>query len=201
MQLYYLKKRIFDILFSISILVVLSPILLIISIFIALDSEGPIIYTSLRVGKNRKVFRFYKFRTMLLGSDLEVRKYIELNRYRDRFIKLKNDPRITGIGKFLRKYSLDELPQLFNVIRGDMSIVGNRPLPVYEAKLIESKFEDRFKSEAGITGLWQVERNTKDVDSDGRLQYDIYYAKNRSFATDTKILFRTFKAIRQESEA
>lgn len=123
------------------------------------------------------------------------------NKQRNNFIKYENDPRITKIGRFLRKYSIDELPQLINIIKGDMSIVGNRPLPLYEAEQLTSdQYIDRFLAPAGLTGLWQVEKrgDSGKLSPEERKQLDIYYANNYNFWMDMKILFKTFTAFIQK---
>ncbi|MEJ2006150.1 MAG: sugar transferase, partial [Cyclobacteriaceae bacterium] len=161
-------KRAFDIVASSVALLLLSPILLLIAILIKLDSKGPIFYVSKRAGKGYQIFNFYKFRSMRINADEEVEKLKHLNQYSEKgsdsvFFKVKNDPRITRLGSFLRKTSLDELPQLFNVLKGDMSLVGNRPLPLYEAeKLTQDQWALRFLAPAGITGLWQITKRGKD---------------------------------------
>ena len=122
---------------------------------------------------------------------------------KNNFVKYENDPRITSVGKFIRKYSIDELPQLFNILKGDMSIVGNRPLPLYEAeKLTSDQYIDRFLGPSGLTGLWQVEKrgDSGKLSPEERKQLDIYYVKNYSFWMDMKIIFKTFTAIYSERE-
>ncbi|NCX95108.1 MAG: sugar transferase [Chitinophagia bacterium] len=246
-----LIKRIFDIVFAGSLLLCISPILLIIMIIMRLESKGPIFYYSLRVGTGYKIFKFYKFRSMYVNADQRVKELMHLNQYAaaeggeanktepnllcdeciangtkcrqpmyaDKnqwceknylkakkslsgaaFFKLKNDPRITKIGKILRDTSIDELPQLWNVLKGDMSIVGNRPLPLYEAeKLTIDKYALRFKAPAGITGLWQVEKRGKgEMTEEERLMLDNKYAENHSFWYDIKLIFRTIPALLQK---
>src|SRR5690606_21058664 len=158
-----LAKRSFDIVFSLLLILACSPILLLIAILIKLDSKGPVFYISKRAGTGYKIFNFYKFRSMKINADreLELLKNKGLNQYTNghmssipsAFVKLKPDPRITRFGEFLRNTSIDELPQLLNVLKGDMSIVGNRPLPLYEAKMLTSnEWCQRFLGPAGITG-------------------------------------------------
>src|SRR5690606_19414882 len=168
-------KRLFDICFSLMALIILFPVLLIISLLIVFDSKGPVFYKSERAGTGYKVFNFYKFRSMRTNADKELESLKGLNQYTNgsknssptAFIKLKHDPRITKFGRFLRDSSLDELPQLFNVLKGDMSIVGNRPLPLYEAKMLTSnEWCQRFLGPSGITGLWQVTKRGRSEMSD-----------------------------------
>jgi lipopolysaccharide/colanic/teichoic acid biosynthesis glycosyltransferase len=202
-------KRALDILISSLLIAVSFPILIIIAIAIKLDSGGSVFYTSLRAGCRYKVFKLYKFRTMCMDADLLIDSLNHLNQYdtsensQAKFLKIINDPRITRVGKFLRKTSLDELPQLFNVLRGDMSLVGNRPLPLYEASsLTTNAYVPRFMAPAGITGLWQVtKRGYEKMSANERINLDILYAKKRSFFLDLKIMLLTPLALFQESDS
>ncbi len=203
-----LGKRLFDIAFASAVILLLSPVLLIIALSVKLSSKGPIIYRSKRVGTGYQVFDFLKFRSMCQDADAKLKDLAHLNHYgKDGeeggvagFVKLNNDPRITGIGKIIRKTSLDELPQLFNVLMGDMSIVGNRPLPLYEAEqMTRDTWAERFLCPAGITGLWQTCKEGKDnLTIEQRVGLDIEYAKTYSFALDIKILSRTIPAMIQK---
>jgi len=262
-----LWKRIFDIVFSLGAIVVLSPILLATIIAIKLESKGPVLFKSKRVGTNYKVFDFLKFRSMytdaekrlkdvakgknqyakdeteedrlnthtvalgddaeqnaaqdsdamaaamfisddevmLIGDDFVIAED-SFNKKKEEdientFVKIDNDPRVTKVGRFIRKYSIDELPQLFNILKGDMSVVGNRPLPVYEAeKLTADEYIDRFMAPAGLTGLWQVEKRggAGKMSAEERKQLDITYGRTYNFALDMKIIFRTFTAFVQK---
>ena len=199
-------KRIFDIVVSALLLAMLLPVLLLIALLIHIDSKGPVIYTSKRAGRGFRVFNFYKFRTMIMNADEQVEELASMNIYHDSkekaaFFKIKNDPRITRIGRFLRNTSLDELPQLINVLRGNMSIVGNRPLPLYEAAtLTNNEHAERFLAPAGITGLWQVtRRGNENMSTEERIYLDITYARSLSFFTDLKILVNTPLALFQKS--
>lgn len=202
-------KRALDILISSLLLAVSFPILVIIAIAIKLDSGGSVFYSSLRAGCRYKVFKLYKFRTMCMDADLLIDSLNHLNQYdasensQAKFLKIINDPRITKVGKFLRKTSLDELPQLFNVLKGDMSLVGNRPLPLYEASsLTTNAYVPRFMAPAGITGLWQVtKRGYEKMSANERINLDILYAKKRSFFLDLKIMLLTPLALFQESDS
>lgn len=246
-----LWKRCFDIFFSLTALICLSPLLLATVIAIRLESKGAIVYKSKRVGSNYKVFDFLKFRSMYTNADKQLKELNNLNQYQaeadnapvekkeiligddieldedgeimlisddfiiseqdytnqkstekeNAFVKLENDPRVTKVGRFIRKYSIDELPQLINILKGDMSIVGNRPLPLYEAELLTSdEYIDRFMGPAGLTGLWQVEKRGEagKLSADERKQLDIKYAKTFSFALDIKIILRTVTAFIQK---
>jgi lipopolysaccharide/colanic/teichoic acid biosynthesis glycosyltransferase len=201
-------KRIFDILFASSIILALSPVLILIALLIKLTSKGPVIYRSKRVGTAYQVFDFLKFRSMVQDADAKLKDLTHLNHYSESeeneavsgFVKLNNDPRVTRIGKIIRKTSLDELPQLFNVLRGDMSIVGNRPLPLYEAEqMTRDDWAARFLCPAGITGLWQTCKEGKDnLTVAQRAELDVEYALNYSFILDFKILSRTLPAMIQK---
>lgn len=194
-------KRAFDVVFSLTTLILLSPVLLLIAALVKLESRGPVLYVSKRAGSQYRIFNFYKFRTMRLNADAELPQLMAMNQYKNSsFIKIRNDPRVTRLGVFLRNTSLDELPQLFNVLRGDMSIVGNRPLPLYEAThLTTDEFAARFLAPAGITGLWQVtKRGHKDMTDLERKNLDIQYTEVQSFLMDSKILIKTISALRQK---
>ncbi len=203
-RLISIEKRVFDIVFASGMILVLSPVMLFIALCIRLGSKGPIIYKSKRVGTGYQVFHFLKFRSMVVDADEQLKKLAHLNQYADRgnsaFVKLTNDPRITKIGKIIRKTSLDELPQLFNVLRGEMSIVGNRPLPLYEAEeMVRDAWAKRFLAPAGLTGLWQVTPGGKDnLSAEERVGLDIEYAEKNNFWMDMKILSKTLPAMIQK---
>lgn len=269
-------KRLFDIVFSCLAILILSPVFIITALAIRIESPGPILFKSKRVGTNYSIFDFLKFRSMyadaeqrlkelskehnqyaenhkeeekeeekaevaeetkttitaplgdqaememlnmgmesemmisdeeimLVGDDFVVaesdfnkKKEEEIN---NAFVKIENDPRVTKVGKFIRKYSIDELPQLFNILKGDMSVVGNRPLPLYEAeKLTADSNIDRFMAPAGLTGLWQVEERGKggNMSAEERKQLDIIYGQTYNFSLDMKIIFRTLTAFVQK---
>ncbi len=199
------SKRIFDIVVASFALLFALPILLVVAVLIKFDSKGPIIYKSKRAGSGYKIFNFYKFRSMRVDADQRLAELAKLNQYaangeETAFIKIKNDPRITRLGAFLRNTSLDELPQLFNVLKGDMSLVGNRPLPLYEAQMLTSdEWSARFLGPAGITGLWQVNKRGKGEMSDReRRKLDNFYTKHFSFWMDLKILLKTIPALFQK---
>lgn len=245
-----LWKRAFDIIFSGIAILCLSPLLILTALAIRIESKGPIIYKSKRVGSNYQIFDFLKFRSMYTDADKHLKDFNALNQYQEEeeediwgeeepdtdlndnddteevllvsddfviseedyiqkkskeksnaFVKLQNDPRITKVGRFIRKYSIDELPQLFNILKGDMSIVGNRPLPLYEAELLTSdEHIDRFMGPAGLTGLWQVEKRggAGKLSAEERKQLDITYAKTFSFWLDIKIILKTVTAFIQK---
>jgi len=249
-------KRAFDIIVSLTALILLSPLLIAVALAIRIESKGPVIYKSKRVGTGYRIFDFLKFRSMYTGADARLKELKHLNQYSNSdksdkdetkeifnsdcpqcaklpegetcspllfiegqmiceswyikqkkkmggsaFVKISNDPRVTKVGNFIRNTSIDELPQLFNVLKGDMSIVGNRPLPLYEAELLTSDdWSLRFMGPAGITGLWQVElRGRKGVMSeDERKMLDNQYAKNYSFWGDIVLILRTIPALLQK---
>lgn len=200
-------KRIFDIIGA-TLGIVLSAVVWIpVAIAIYLESRGPIIYKSRRVGAGYQVFDFLKFRSMYAGADEHLYELQHLNQYDGNsasavFVKIAHDPRVTRVGRFIRKYSLDELPQLINVLRGEMSLVGNRPLPLYEAELLTcDEWSARFLAPAGITGLWQVtKRGHSDMSTEERIALDVTYARNHNLWTDLSIIFRTFGAVVQQEE-
>lgn len=198
--------RLLDIVMSSIAIIIALPLFIIIAIVIKLESKGPIFYCAQRAGKGFRVFTFYKFRTMIVNADKQIKQLEGLNQYKVEekkplFVKFQNDPRVTKVGAFLRKTSLDELPQFFNVLKGDMSIVGNRPLPLYEAStLTTDAWAERFMAPAGITGLWQVsKRGHEEMDHDERILLDIDYARTRSLLGDLRILLRTPAALIQKT--
>jgi lipopolysaccharide/colanic/teichoic acid biosynthesis glycosyltransferase len=198
-------KRSFDVLVSFTALVFLAPVFLCIACAIRMESRGKIFYISQRAGRGYRIFDFYKFRTMFTGADQYRNKFAHLNQYRDselvRFFKIENDPRITRVGKFLRNTSLDELPQLLNVLMGNMSLVGNRPLPLYEAEtLTTDMLAKRFLAPAGITGLWQIKKRGQSIMSDlERINLDIDYADKSNLLYDMWIMARTPQALMQKA--
>ena len=199
-----LTKRIFDIVVSSIAIILLSPVFLLTAILVRLESKGSIIYRSRRIGCGYQEFDFFKFRSMYADADKRLKEMENLNQYKGDtiFIKIKNDPRITKVGRIIRKYSIDELPQLFNVLFGHMSIIGNRPLPLYEAELLtKENAAYRFLAPAGITGLWQVtKRGGNDMLAEERINLDITYAENMSLWFDLKILFKTpFSLVQKEN--
>jgi lipopolysaccharide/colanic/teichoic acid biosynthesis glycosyltransferase len=190
LRLEQIAKRGFDILFSLLALVFISPVLLMIAILVKLESEGPVLYVSERIGRNGKRFRFLKFRTMVKDADLLRGALLHLNERRGNLFKISNDPRITRLGKVLRRYSLDELPQFFSVLTGHMSVVGPRPCLTSEYARYTKEQRRRVEAVPGITGLWQVEARTN-PSVDAYFTLDIYYVENWSFWLDMKILMKT----------
>ena len=202
-------KRTFDIIVSGIALLLISPLLLLIAIAIKIDSKGPVFYISKRAGTGYRIFNFYKFRSMRENADQILEELMDKNQYADNskvdgavFFKVKDDPRVTRLGTFLRNTSLDELPQLFNVLKGDMSLVGNRPLPLYEAeKLTQDQWALRFLAPAGITGLWQItKRGKEEMSEEERVALDMEYAQMNSFWYDLKIILKTPAALFQKEK-
>jgi lipopolysaccharide/colanic/teichoic acid biosynthesis glycosyltransferase len=199
-------KRCFDIFAAAVGIVFTLPVFLLVAIAIRMESKGPVIYRSKRAGAGYRVFDFFKFRSMYLDADRRLEALLHLNQYGDcdnyMFVKLVGDPRVTRVGRFIRKYSLDELPQLINILLGDMSLVGNRPLPLYEAEsLMQNNCCERFLAPAGLTGLWQVsKKNRPEMSVQERVNLDILYSKQHSIRFDFNIIARTFSAMVQHEE-
>lgn len=196
-------KRLFDIIGAVAIITVLSPLLLYISRKVKKDG-GPAIYGHERIGKNGQVFKCLKFRSMVINSkevleDLLANDEAAKNEWNATF-KLKNDPRITKIGGFLRRTSLDELPQLFNVLRGEMSLVGPRPIIKAELERYNDEVDYYLLSKPGMTGLWQVSGRS-DVDYETRVYLDAWYVKNWSMWNDIAILFKTISVVLKKDGA
>jgi lipopolysaccharide/colanic/teichoic acid biosynthesis glycosyltransferase len=248
-------KRCFDIVFSGCAILILSPILILTALAIRIESPGPVIFRSKRVGSNYTIFDFLKFRSMYVNSEQKLNELADQNQYKaneegsgptkakafseadlsdilisdegtllisddmvipeqefaeqqqqereNPYVKIEKDPRVTKVGRFIRKYSIDELPQLFNILKGDMSLVGNRPLPLYEAEMLTNDDSiDRFMAPSGLTGLWQVEKrgDSGKLSAQERKELDLKYGREFSFALDMKILFKTLTAFIQKGE-
>ena len=190
--LYFLSKRCIDILLSLFGIVVLMPVLLIIAVCIKLDEGGPILHFRQIIGKNGRRFYALKFRTMIPDADVYLAKHPELMRKFQKNMKLEGDPRVTRMGKFLRKTSLDELPQLFNVLVGQMTLVGPRIIHPSELPRFGQYAQKRLSVKPGITGLWQIS-GRQHICYDQRVQLDMQYIDTRSFIVDLTILFKTLK--------
>ncbi|HEY9686239.1 MAG TPA: sugar transferase [Coleofasciculaceae cyanobacterium] len=187
-------KRAFDLLTATTGLIAILPLLLVIALLVKIASPGPIFYKSLRIGKNYKPFYMYKFRTMSVNADAQREALREQANLQGNLFKIENDPRVTPIGKFLRALSLDELPQLLNVIRGEMSLVGPRPLPPDESKLFEEPYTLRFQVYPGITGLWQVSGRSS-LKFEQLCKLEMNYVVKWSVLSDISILLRTLPAV------
>ena len=196
---YHFIKRVFDILFSLIGLIVLIPCIIIIKIANILTKDfNSVFYTQDRIGKNGKIFKLYKFRSMIpnadkvleemLKEDNEITREYKLNK------KLKNDPRISKVGKVIRKLSIDELPQVINILKGDMSLIGNRPYLPREKKDMGKYYKEIIKTRPGLTGYWQVNGRSATTFKD-RLKLESYYSKHCGLKMDIKIFFKTFKVV------
>jgi lipopolysaccharide/colanic/teichoic acid biosynthesis glycosyltransferase len=205
-MLFEITKRTIDIVGSIFLIVLFSPLLLITAVVIMFTSKGPVLVEKenshmLRIGKNGKIFRLYKFRSMFVNADNALKKDPKFKKlykeYKESSFKLHKDPRVTKFGKFIRKHSIDEMPQFFNVLRGEMSIVGPRPYHIDEIEEQQKKYPgtEAFVKETqtvkpGITGFWQVSGRSN-VNFDKRIEMDAYYARKRSLILDLLIMIKT----------
>ena len=188
-------KRFFDIVLSVIALVILMPFFILLAILIKLDSRGPVFFVQTRVGHYGRHFRFYKFRSMYQGADLEKAKLMSQNQSTDGVIfKMKEDPRITRIGRFIRKTSIDELPQFFNVLFGDMSLVGPRPPLPSEVQKYTLEDRKRLNIKPGLTCLWQI-KGRSDIPFKEQVRLDKEYIQSQSLKQDLLILLRTVPAI------
>lgn len=190
---YRLAKRILDIFICLLSLPIILPLIALCALLIWLDDPGPVIFTQLRTGKGGKRFKMYKLRTMAKNAEELKYKYAHLNELTWPDFKITNDPRITRVGRILRKTSLDELPQIFNVFKGDMSLVGPRPTS-FDVSTYTLRHTERLEVLPGLTGLWQVSGRS-DLNFDERLRLDIEYIERQSFWLDIQILIRTVAAI------
>ena len=193
-------KRIIDICGGLVGTIALIPLTIIIYVarIVMHENDGQIFYDQLRIGKNGKVFKMYKYRSMVIGADEKLHKYLEENeearKEYKKYKKLKNDPRITKVGNFIRKTSLDEFPQFINVLLGQMSLIGPRPYLPREKEDMGQYYDDVVACKPGITGMWQS-HGRSDVDFDHRLVLDEYYYRNWSFWLDVTLLFKTVKQV------
>lgn len=192
----YLRiKRIMDIVFSIIGFVVLLPVFIIIGLVIKIDSKGPIFYKHTRVGKNGKMIKILKFRTMVKNADELMNKFTpeQMKEYKENY-KVTNDPRITKVGKFLRRTSLDELPQLLNIIQGDLSIIGPRPVIGEELKMYGEKAAEFLSITPGLTGYW-ASNGRSNITYEERMRMELFYVNSVSFSLDFKILLKTIVSV------
>jgi lipopolysaccharide/colanic/teichoic acid biosynthesis glycosyltransferase len=189
-------KRITDVIGSAIMLVLVAPVMLLIAFAVRLDSPGPVLFSQARAGLGGRRFRMLKFRTMCLGADEQKEDLAHLNQTGDhRLFKIPSDPRVTRVGAFLRRWSLDELPQLVNVLRGDMSLVGPRPFFESDLATYEEHHFRRLDTKPGLTGLWQVSGRSTLVDFEDVVFLDKQYVEQWSFWLDVSILFRTIPAV------
>jgi exopolysaccharide biosynthesis polyprenyl glycosylphosphotransferase len=187
-------KRALDVLASSTALMLFSPLLIAVAILIKLESAGPVLYVSERVGKKGRTFRFYKFRTMVADAPSRKAEIMALNERNGPFFKVRNDPRLTRLGRVLRKYSVDELPQLWNVLKGEMSLVGPRPHPLDDFAQYRIEHFARLKVRPGMTGLWQVTAR-QHPSFEAALNLDEEYIRAWSPWLDLKLLLKTIPAI------
>jgi exopolysaccharide biosynthesis polyprenyl glycosylphosphotransferase len=191
----YLAKRTIDIILASVLTILTSPLMIFAAIAIKITSSGPILFVQDRIGYNKRIFRLYKFRTMVVGAEKLQRELEDLNEMDGPVFKIRNDPRITKIGRWLRKTSIDELPQLFNVLKGDMSLVGPRPLPVRDYSGFDQDWQRRrFSVLPGITCIWQI-NGRNEVSFGNWMKMDMEYIDNWSLSTDLKILLKTIPAV------
>jgi exopolysaccharide biosynthesis polyprenyl glycosylphosphotransferase len=187
-------KDFFDRSVAVLMLLVLSPLMLGIALAVRLTDKGPALFAQVRVGKDARPFKIYKFRTMVIDAEARLAEIREKNDSDGLLFKLRKDPRVTSIGAHLRKWSLDELPQLINVLRGEMSLVGPRPALPEEAAKYAAHVRRRLVVKPGLTGMWQVSGRS-DLSWDETVRLDLRYVENWSFALDLQILWKTFSVI------
>ncbi|HKW30111.1 MAG TPA: sugar transferase [Verrucomicrobiae bacterium] len=188
-------KRTFDIGVSVAALVLLGPLFLLIGLLIKMEDGGPVIFDQIRVGKFGREFKMYKFRSMRPDAEAQLQEVLVQNHHREGVtFKIKDDPRLTRVGKWLRKFSFDELPQFFNVLKGDMSLVGPRPPLPREVAFYSLADRRRLAILPGITCFWQI-GGRSDIDFSGQVKLDVQYIETWSFATDLKILLKTVPAV------
>ena len=195
-RLYCAAKRGQDILFSLLALLVLWPLMLLLALVIYIDSPGASpFFVQERIGLNGKPFRFIKFRSMVPDAEKKLHALLDKNEMDGPVFKIRRDPRITRVGSFIRRCSIDELPQLINILKGDMSIVGPRPALPREVKKYDDYERQRLYVRPGLTCYWQVQPRRNDLSFDEWLELDLKYIRERSFLTDWKIIFKTFSAV------
>lgn len=197
---YRFIKRSFDIAAALFGLIVISPVFLITALAIRLDSKGPVFFSQIRLGHRGKYFKMYKFRSMVVNAEQLLKQLEAKNEVSGHMFKIRNDPRITRVGRIIRKTSIDELPQLLNVIKGDMSLVGPRPPLPREVNQYDKWHDLRLSVRPGITGLWQIS-GRNDIGFEEMLNLDLKYIRERSFLYDMKIIFKTIPVLLGDSKA
>jgi exopolysaccharide biosynthesis polyprenyl glycosylphosphotransferase len=191
----HVAKRALDVVGSATALVLLSPLLLLIALLIKLEDRGPVVFPQVRVGRHGREFRMFKFRSMRPDAEARLKELLAKNQHQHGVtFKIKDDPRITRVGRWLRKFSFDELPQFYNVLRGDMSLVGPRPPVPREVALYSLADRRRLAVKPGITCIWQISGRAE-IDFPGQVQLDVQYIESRSLAKDIKILCKTIPAV------
>ncbi|EOU2184697.1 MULTISPECIES: sugar transferase [Klebsiella pneumoniae complex] len=195
---YRVSKRCFDYLVSALLIVIVSPVILLVAVVIKITSKGPVLYCQKRVGKYGKEFNMYKFRTMVINAEAilqdKINKDADFRAEWEKYQSVARDPRITKIGKILRRTSLDELPQLLNVLKGDMSLVGARPITADQIKMFNEGFSYYILSRPGLTGLYQV-NGRNNLTFEQRIEIDTKYIKEKNFILDIMILLKTFRVV------
>lgn len=191
---YYITKRIMDFLGALFGIIVLSPLIIIAAIAIKLDSRGPVFFAQKRVGQNGRIFYMYKFRSMVTNAEEILHKLKDKNEMDGPMFKMKNDPRVTRVGRIIRKTSIDELPQLFNVLKGEMSLVGPRPNLPKEVLKFNDHHRLKLMAKPGLTCYWQV-MGRSSVGFEEWMELDIRYIEERSFWVDLKLIFKTVKVL------
>lgn len=195
-RFYWFWRRLQDVVLSGAALLVLSPILLLIALVVFLDDpHGSPIFVQERIGRNGKPFKFLKFRSMVVNAEEKLDSLLDQNEMDGPVFKIKDDPRITRVGRFIRKSSIDELPQLINIFMGDMSIVGPRPALPREVEQYNEYQKQRLYVQPGLTCYWQIQPNRNSISFDDWMDLDIKYIKERSFLVDWKIIFATIGAV------
>lgn len=193
---YSFFRRFQDIFFSLLAIIVLSPLLIITALAVVIDDpKGGPIFSQIRIGKNGKQFKVYKFRSMCVDAEAKLKDLLSKNEMEGPAFKIKDDPRITKVGKFIRKCSIDELPQLFNILKGDMSIVGPRPPLPREVEMYTDYQKQRLLITPGLTCYWQIQPHRNDISFEEWVEMDLKYIRERSFFGDWKIIFQTAIAV------
>ena len=200
-EVYLYVKRALDIIISLIGLILLSPVFIIISLAIKLESKGPVFFGHTRIGKNGKTIKIYKFRSMVQNAEDLIKNFTpeQMKEYKENY-KLTNDPRITKVGNFLRKTSLDELPQLVNIIKGDLSIIGPRPVVAEELKKYEENIDKFLSVTLGLTGYWAA-NGRSNTSYEERMKMELYYIDNMSFMMDIKVFFKTIVSVLKKDGA
>ena len=193
-RVFVTAKRFFDILLAGVALVILSPLFLITAIAIKIEDNGPVFFTQPRAGKNLKTFKMYKFRSMYVDADAKLQEMMKNNEQTGHAFKIKNDPRITKVGKIIRRLSIDELPQLINIVKGDMSIVGPRPILVFQMEECDEYDRQRLIVQPGLTCYWQISGRAN-IKWDQWVELDLKYIEDMSLWTDLKMIVKTVPAV------
>ncbi|MBK1813884.1 sugar transferase [Clostridium sp. YIM B02505] len=199
-SIYTCIKRIIDIVGSFVGLILLSPLILVVSILIKIDSDGAVFFSQERIGLHGKRFKMYKFRSMVINAEELKARLEKLNEMSGPMFKMKEDPRVTKIGKFIRRTSIDELPQLLNILKGDMSLVGPRPSLPHEVEKFEDWMMERLEVKPGLTCYWQVS-GRNDIDFEEWMKLDVKYVRERDLWLDIKLIFKTFKVFLGDEHA